>query len=567
MSALQDQDDGEPQQGGVVRAALRPVRNRTAETPLDTGQDVHSSLDSHASARMRWVIVFVVCLAVWLIARMVFFVGIAGSDDLYYFRYAALWDRPPVNDWEARLLGNVLTRGAMAAFGRTELAAVLPSLAASALMLASVLYWCRNHGTLRQAWWGGVFLAVLPIDVEMATTISPHTIMAALMGAGTLAFLYQPATRTTRFLSALFLSLGVITHFAGIYYVAALALASLCVDHRRYSRTVVLTLAVGIVLTIADLAVFHFAFGDAFGRFRVCLAEVNTDKPGMLMTGHGTLNPGFILWPVVHLPFSKAFGASLLAVVILGVRRYRRVDPRLRILLTVIAVFWIWMSFGSQIPWEYRPFLRMSRFLQPLTFAVAVLFATLVVDTHWRRLSAAFTGAVLATCVFCLLAGGSWGENVTISKELLTYVASYPEKRFVTDYHTHNEVYVINGATAVPNIVTINHVPRSRLLDPDVAMIDPSELQPDDEILCNPLNVARVPQFAEFTDKHAAGLRFETKPAYRDICRIVPPLRQHPWALRKPPARVFACNPVSQSRRLTQRIESTFATSSAKPAG
>ncbi|MHC4697674.1 MAG: hypothetical protein ACYTFA_13130, partial [Planctomycetota bacterium] len=209
---------------------------RHAQAPAQPGQrDVEHMGGVHGGAALghatrRWLVLLVLCLALWALMRIVFFVGVAGSDDMYYMRYAALWDRAPVNHWEARLLGNALTASAMTAFGRTEAAAVLPSFAASLAVLGCVLYWCRKYGTYRQACWAGVFLAVLPIDVEMASTISPHTIMAAMLGVGTLAFLREPSSAVSRIVAAVLISLGVITHFAGIYYVAALVLAALCVD-------------------------------------------------------------------------------------------------------------------------------------------------------------------------------------------------------------------------------------------------------------------------------------------------------------------------------------------------
>jgi hypothetical protein len=342
--------------------------------------------------------------------------------------------------------------------------------------------------------------------------------------------------------AAVLLSLGVITHFAGIYYVAALVLAALCVDRRRYIRTVVLMFVVGIALVLVDMAVFHFAFGDALGRFRICLGDVHANKPAIPIHS-GEFNIDFFVWPVVNLVFSKAFGVSLLVVLVVGIWRYRRVDTRLRVLIVLIAVFWVWMSFGSQVPWAYRPFFRMDRFLQPLAVAVAVLFATVLVEEHRRRLATVLGGGIIGLCVFNLLAGGPWGQNVTISQELLTYARNHPEKRFVTDYHTHNEMYIIGGVKTLPNVAVFHEGSASQLLDRDVVRVCESEVDAYDEILANPLNVVRTCAFAAFLEESAGQQRYATRPAYRRICLLVPPLRDYPWALRKPPALVYACVP------------------------
>ena len=76
------------------------------------------------SNRARWICVFALCFVVWLTMRMVFFVGVTGSDDMYYLRYAALWDRTLTDHWEARLLGNALTAVSLRLFGLTEVAAL-----------------------------------------------------------------------------------------------------------------------------------------------------------------------------------------------------------------------------------------------------------------------------------------------------------------------------------------------------------------------------------------------------------------------------------------------------------
>ena len=79
---------------------------------------------AHGNEPHRWLVLFLSCAALWVLMRGLFFVGVAGSDDMYYMRYAALWDRAPANPWEARLLGNSLIASAMMALGRTEVAGI-----------------------------------------------------------------------------------------------------------------------------------------------------------------------------------------------------------------------------------------------------------------------------------------------------------------------------------------------------------------------------------------------------------------------------------------------------------
>ena len=269
------------------------------------------------SAESAWIAVVATCLIVWLLMRVLFFVGIAGSDDLYVLRYAVLWDRIPVNGWETRLLSNALTAASIRLFGYSELASALPSLAASLTILVCVLAYCRRYGNVRSAWWAGLLVAVLPLDVDMATAVSSHTIMSAWMAVGTLAFLRAPESKRAGYVAALCLALGVVTHLAGVYYVASLVIASLWIDHRRYVIPTV-TLALACVVVIAtDLAVFAIAFDDPLLRFRLSLGAMATEQP-ILPEVNGAFNPEFVLWPIRNALYSKAFGLALVVVLIGG---------------------------------------------------------------------------------------------------------------------------------------------------------------------------------------------------------------------------------------------------------
>ncbi|MCH7703998.1 MAG: hypothetical protein IIB61_02710 [Planctomycetes bacterium] len=500
-----------------------------------------------AGTRTAWIMVAMGCAIVWLIVRAIFFLGIAGSDDMYYMRFAAEWDRSPLTHWEARLVGNGLTALSISALGRSELAATLPSLLASGVILACVLIWCRLRGSLRYAWWAGLFTAVVPLDVELGTSISPHTIMAALMVVGTLAYLWPTNTTAARWVAAVCLSLGVVTHFAGVYYVAALAVAGLIVDYRRYLPIVLRTMIVGVALLVADMAVFHFMFGDAFCRFRVCQAETTYIIHMVPRSLDGSFDWERFLWPIRNLFFSKALGIAIPIILVVAWRNRRRMEPSDRIGVLAFCGFWCWISFGSEVPWKYVPFDRMTRFMHPALFLIAGMFAVGVAGRRRSWMSMVAGATVIATFMLNLLCGGSWGQNAKISRELLAYTRDHPGRRFVTDYHTLNEMYILNGVESVPNVATIDTIPRSRLLDGSAERVPPSEAAHYGALLINPLNVARTPGFAVFSAEYGGRTVFETEPRYRHICTLLPPLRGLPWAIRKPGARVLAFEPASST--------------------
>lgn len=487
----------------------------------------------------------VICTLAWALMRYVFFTGIAGSDDIHYIRFAAMWDRVPVNHWEARLLGNALTGISMWLFGRSELAFALPSLAASLTILVCAMYAAHRYAGNSAVWWSGLLAAVLPIDVYLATTVSPFIIMTAFLSVGTLAYLNASQSKVSRIIAAVSLALGVVTHLSGIYYVAALAVAGLWLDRRRYAGVIAMTIVAGLVVIAIDVGIFHFLYDDAFVRYRICLADIGDRNPIMPITFDGTINTKFITWPVFLLLFSKAFGVSLSVTLLAAGLAYRRLPHALRLVWIMSSILWLWTSYGSQIPWAYQPFWRMSRFLHPLTLAMTLMFgATITAYPALRTYAPNFLRTrvlgpfVVMVCLLNLLASGSWGQNARISRELLDYARAHPDTRFLTDYHTLNEMHILNDVQSLPNVATFGDAIRFRILDPGAPFASPNDLSDYDEILINPLNLEKTPAFTKLVESSGGELRFETEPAYRPICRLLPPLRRFTWAVRKPPARV-----------------------------
>ncbi|MCH8859087.1 MAG: hypothetical protein IID54_05840 [Proteobacteria bacterium] len=390
-------------------------------------------------------------------------------------------------------------------------------------------------------------MAVLPIDVYLATTVSPFIVMTALLSVGTLAFLSDSRSRTSRIIAAVAFALAVVTHLSGVYYVASLAAAGLWLDRRRYAGVIATTIVAGLVVMAIDMGVFYFVYDDALGRLRACLFGAGSPIPTMPTTPEGNINPEFLTRPVLSLLFSKAFGVSLSVTLLATGLAYRRLPHALRVVWITSVLLWLWTSYGSLVPWAYRPFWRMSRFHHPLTLAMTVLFGAMIAARPASRAYAAgfmrvrvLGPLVVTVCLLNLLVGGSWGQNARISRELLDYTRAHLGTRFLTDYRTLNEMHVLNHVQTLPNVATTGKAARYRILDPRAPFAWPIDLKDYDEILINPLNLEKNPAFAALAESSGGELRFETTPAYRPICRLLRPLRRFAWAVRKPPARVVA---------------------------
>lgn len=488
-----------------------------------------------SSIANSWVCLASICFAVWILLRYACFVGYEGSDDMFYARFAALWNHTPINQWEARLLGNALLRLSMLAFGISEWAAVVPAMLASLTTLATALLACRWLGSIRHAWWAGLLIAILPIDIRNATMISPHPVMVSLMAVGTIAFLFAGTSWKARCLAALCLPLGVIAHYNGSYYVASLLLAALLVDWRRYAKSVLTVAIAGMLIMLGEMLVFHFAYGNFLLSLRLSSPD-NLRLTGDLLESRLTLS--MIAWSIQQVVVGQPFGIVLLVTTVGTILCYRQLSASLRILALASLMFWLVLNFGSYVPWDYRPFWRNHRFMHPLVLPVAILFATFMVQTAGRR-AVQLAGAVsLASCLLMLSLNGTWGENKTISRELLYYALSHQGQQFVTDLHTANEIYVLNGMRTPPNVAGTADFGRTHYLDKSIRLV--AEINPSscDAFLINPLNVERTPSFAAMVEPCLGLLEFETDTRYRALCEWVPLFRGD-WAVRKPPAQAY----------------------------
>lgn len=483
-----------------------------------------------------WAAVTVICLAVWGLARWCFFAGYEGSDDMFYMRFAALWNRPPANHWEARLLGNALLRLCITLFGVHEWVGALPSLAASLVVLVSTLLTCRWFATLRSAWWAGLLVAVLPIEVRSATIVSAHSVMVGFMAVGTLAFLRADVSSRACWIAATCLPLGVIAHYNGSYYVASLITSALLLDGRRTLKPVACVAVGGVLAFAGEMLAFQLLAGDPMHGLRLSSPKVLAPQGAVIYS----LTAPMVLWSLQQFAVGQPFGIALLITAVGTLLCVHRTSRPLRLLALAALGFWLMLNFGSYVPWDYRPFWRNARYMSPLAMPVAVLFGVLLAESKDRRLARLCGGATLASCLVMLVFVGNWGQSVRISGELLAYVLRHPERRFVTDVHTANEIYVLNGLNTPPNLAATSDFGRSHYLDKRIRLIPDPASGDCDAVLLNPLNAERTPSFVLLVESELGATEHATATSYRGVCGWIPGLRDRAWAVRKPGARVHA---------------------------
>jgi hypothetical protein len=388
-----------------------------------------------------------VVVVVWVAAREIFWVGYAGSDDMYYARYAYLMHRAPLNQFEFRFLTVWLLRASFLALGPSELAACLPGLIASATTFGAVAWFVGWPATLNRATQGSVLLAsLLPIDVCLVVSSPGATAVASgFLALGT-AFLLK-GSRAVSLGGAALLALSFMAHEFSVYYASLVLFTLVLVSRGRYRWHLALFVALCATYLVSECTFFA-------ARFHRPLMRFESDANAMGVAHFGMRSPWyFYTMPLKMLLFSKDFGTDLAVLFVLGSLSWKRLDFPQRVLFLSTAAYCVWMACGTMVPWEYTPPPRNARLYYPLILPICVLTPNLIRSVCARRgVVLAGIALLLAVHVACLAAGGRWGQTVDVSRELLVYASSHPECGFLTDYQTLNEMYVLNGFRLPENV-------------------------------------------------------------------------------------------------------------------
>ena len=393
---------------------------------------------------------------VWITTTFIFWVGYVGADDIFYARYAYLFHRPPMNWWEFRIPAILVMRASFLALGPSEFAAALPTLLTSTLAVVSVA-WFVNW-PLQQNWRTNAAVALastLPLDVRLT-----HSSWHAHLASGILVFatvcILKSNTRGQLF-GAASLATAFVTHENTCFYIAIFCATLLAFNWRRFWPAVAATVAITGILFIVECGTYEILLGDAIARFRMAAATTTNLKSGYDPdTGISGLR--FFTWPLENLFFCKAFGSDLILLLITGAVAWRKLLTEQKILFAITILTWAWLGYGTQVPWAYKPFYRQMHYYGPLILGIAAL---LPVTVHY-----AFSGRILISnglivfAIFghflCLTAGGRWGEDVNVSRDLLAYATTHSSQVFVTDVATMNHMYAIGGFRLPGNVVCVN---------------------------------------------------------------------------------------------------------------
>ncbi len=494
-----------------------------------------------ATPRSRTAAHAALLVAVWLVLRMVFFEGLWGYDDLDHIHYAMDPGRP-ADVFQARLMLNGMLAAVYQLFGAAEWVWALPTLLASlAFVLATWLTARRLFASEGAALAAGLLAATLLLDVTHSTDPGGSPLANAFATAGT-GLLLTGEGRRRLVLAAVVLAGGMIAHLATALYVLPLLVAWALHDGRRFGEALLMFGVVAATYLIVDCTLFAILLGDPLGHYRLLVGthlsvQPYLDVPPRL--ADGSLNPWFFGWSVRGLLFTKHFGLLLGMALLAGALLWRRWDRPARLMVLALGAGWLYLSFGSQHPLGWAPLAKAERYWYPLALPAILLAVRVFGELRRPAARLAWAGALVLPVPPLLLAAGSWGQNVEISRELATIAAAHPERTFVTDPHTYDEIFLLGARSAPPNVAILDDG------TPDLRRGErPPRVAPAPGVwyaLVNPMHLhrERARAFAAFVRAHMTSQPV-TPPTWRLIAALLPEgIRDaRPALQRKPPAEV-----------------------------
>jgi hypothetical protein len=387
-------------------------------------------------------------------------VGFAGADDFVYIDYAIHGNGLPDSHWECRWPFILALRLSFGLFGFSEFAACLPSLLSSAAILVAVAFavnWPRNQCLAS-------FLAVLlasslPIDVVFSSIPGATTVAAGIGLLGTVLMIQQRLW--VQVAGASLLAVSFAMHEMSFFWVAIFCLTFLAFSFRTARFPVAVCVVSSLLLLAGECLYYNSVADDPFLRWHITAAAGSNPTFTDSRVAHGQI--GFFLWPLHIMVFDKQWGLLLGVAILGGVCRWTSLIKSHRIILISGIIFWFWLGYGSIVPWEYRPRSRGFHYYLPLVLVISVISPQIVLAGKRHRAKLAIL--IIALNLLLVSAGGSWGQRIDVSRELLSHIRSNSDLLFLVDEYTYHELKFLSNSFPVDNVIKASVLGMSSRVD------------------------------------------------------------------------------------------------------
>lgn len=361
----------------------------------------------------RTAIALVLVVAVGIGLRLGFASGFVDFDDRHYVeraRQIAIGESAAATPHQGTRPGMILPTAAMfALWGVAVPAVMVVSLACSVVGMLAVFGFGRVLFDTRVGLAAAALLALFPLDVIFATTLSPTAPIGLFAGMAVLLFAVAERDRRAALAAAAGASLGAAFTFGETPLFLFLAYALWAVTIGRPARRHLAALGGFAAVVAAEMVAMAVATGDPVARF-AALAGADTVRGVNLDVAHAGWTSEWITHPLLRVASEQELGLYLvLGLPLAAWRLARSTVSAERLLALVVIVAFAWISWGTVSPFAYAPLARLPRYLALLQMPLVLLLALwlLRMTSAAPRRAAALAAAIAVTALLCVVVDGS----------------------------------------------------------------------------------------------------------------------------------------------------------------
>ncbi len=392
-----------------------------------------------------WTIAAVLLVA--FLVRLVFMVGLVGSDDLHYATYAhqiATGTFSPTSYFHALRLGIIgPTALAYRLFGVSAAATVWFPLVCSLLSVFVVYLLGRELFGHSAGLWGAVIYAVFPVDVVQAGLLMPDVPVATFAGLALLFVLYGervesgPVSLLSFAAAGLLLGLGYMCKVTAVLPTGVLLLYAVLRRKRLHCYAVMLV-TLGLIVAIEGVY-YRQVNGDFFFRLNVLRQWDHTLADGMLAGPLASLSE----YPRAMFLSIEEFGLFWYLFVAAAVWAVTVRLKRTWVVMLWVILLWLYLQFGISSFRQLTFPAHVPRYLILVTIPAAALVGAMLAGLGRRRhrvvLSIVVALVVLSSLFFTGLHATLVGSRVWNSKQVARQLKELPRR----------PTYVLLGRAAV----------------------------------------------------------------------------------------------------------------------
>ena len=458
-----------------------------------------------------------------LALRLAFFSGYVAGDDRGYIAraqvYASGEARAPYSHWGARSGVVVPTALAYAVFGVDRVSTVFVPFALSLLTIALAAALARHLFDARTGVLAAFLVAIFPMEVLFASQLFPSAFLSFLTTASLYVFVRAADGPSLR-LAALAggcLGLAYLCRITALYCLLFFALYAVW-ERRIDAKYWAFAAGLGAVVAL-EMAAFAWLAGDPLLRFDILIAK----KVGAAGGREVARGLQWMLEPFVRPFVEQEFGAFfylLLPVAVLAAIRPRARGATI-LLLWVIPIF-LYVSYGTISPFEYKTMRRLPRYLSPVMVPWLVLLAWYLVALARSRLRVVILAGLAVTSLAAL-----WLDNsrfVTVpTRELTTRLSGYASEPVVVQRSVLFDVLFYSGFRGEERLILFTHAEDSSDTLDRILSVAPGIARVDRESeICSGLLVHDVRYFPDTVSPLlGAELLFEVGPQERAHHRLL----------------------------------------------